>query len=158
MTGLLFHLHWPDPEQRPWSSSTKGLSNDKTGLSGSSKNSRKMDLFSQSSSVLYSIPNLALFFDNLEKNWKEADFNWLWQVWVSLITKKKVRTCSGWGNIFWGGHWKWGVSEPKFCLKYVEFGIKWKKIKFWTLEVLFILPFYHLVKSYTWLTIFDGDS
>ena len=22
-----------------------------------------------------SIPNLALFFDNLEKNWKEADFN-----------------------------------------------------------------------------------
>ena len=25
---------------------------------------------------IVSIPNLALFFDNLEKNWKEADFNW----------------------------------------------------------------------------------
>ena len=24
---------------------------------------------------LNSIPNLALFFDDLEKNWKEADFN-----------------------------------------------------------------------------------
>ena len=39
----------------------------------------------------------------------------------------------------------------QICLKYIEFGIKWKKIKFWTLEdgsdVYFAMPFYHLVKK-----------
>ena len=61
-----------------------------------------------------SIPNLALFFDNLEKMGKKP-ISTDYDRYGCHLSPKKVRTCRGWGNIFWGVIENGGFMNPNFA-------------------------------------------